>query len=267
MLTSLPYSIVIARDGNWSPSNGDVYAVFLACVICHGILASTLSKVMGKLQMAFVIMNAILILATIIALPIGTHNNRNNPDSTSHLNSAHYIFAQTENLTTWPTGWAFMLSWLSPIWTIGMSQSYLNTVTRHQGRVPDRTFMLTTMIGGFDSCVHMSEEAANATIAVPYGIIMSIGSCWIFGWIILIVIAACMEQNLENITESEFGQPMAQIYYDALGKSGALGRYISLLYGQVLTVCRFYGNPLYCPIHDGFVNPHRRLPPDLGLLP
>lgn len=38
--------IVIARDGNWTPSNGDVYAVFLACVLCHGVLASTLSKVM-----------------------------------------------------------------------------------------------------------------------------------------------------------------------------------------------------------------------------
>ena len=41
-----------------------------------------------------------------------------------------------------------MLSWLSPLWTIG----------------------------SFDSAVHMSEEAANATKAVPYGILMSIGS-------------------------------------------------------------------------------------------
>lgn len=150
---------------------------------------------MGKLQTVFVIMNVVLILATIIALPIGTHNQQRNADATSHLNSAHYIFAQTENLTTWPTGWAFMLAWLAPMWTIG----------------------------GFDSCVHMSEEAANAAIAVPYGIMMSIAACWILGFIILIVIAACMDQNLTNLTESAFGQPMAQIYFDALGKHGALG--------------------------------------------
>lgn len=87
-----------------------------------------MSKVMGKLQTVFVIMNFILIFATIIALPIGT----------KHRNDGHYIFTQTENSTTWPTGWAFMLAWLSPIWTIG----------------------------AFDSCVHMSEEAANATRAV-----------------------------------------------------------------------------------------------------
>lgn len=129
--------IVIARDGNWTPSNGAVYGTFLACILCHGILASVMSKIMGKLQTVFVIMNFVLIFATIIALPIGARNKRND---------GHYIFAQTENMTTWPTGWAFMLAWLSPIWTIG----------------------------SFDSCVHMSEEAANATKAVV---------CCNFAWI------------------------------------------------------------------------------------
>ena len=120
--------IVVARDGTWTPTNGDIYGTFLACVTCHGILASSMSNIMGKLQTFFVIMNFILIFATIIALPVGTKNR----------NDGHYIFAQTENSTTWPTGWAFMLSWLSPIWTVG----------------------------AFDSCVHMSEEASNASRAV-----------------------------------------------------------------------------------------------------
>ena len=166
--------IVIANDGNYTPSNGAIYGVFLACVLCHGILASSLSKIMGKLQTVFVVMNFVLIIATIIALPVGRAMNRN---------SGSYIFADTENLTTWPTGWTFMLAWLSPIWTIG----------------------------GFDSCVHMSEEAANATRAVPYGILMAIGSCWLFGFILVIVIAGCMDTNLSNILGSPFGQPMAQV--------------------------------------------------------
>ena len=57
----------------------------------------------------------------------------------------------------------------------------------------------------------MSEEAANATKAVPYGILMAIGSCWLFGFILVIVIAACMSQDLEHILSSPFGQPMAQV--------------------------------------------------------
>ena len=104
MLLSVP---VLATDGAWTPSHGVVYAVFLACVVCHGILASSFSKVMGKLQTAFVVMNFVLIFATIIALPIGRSKTRN--DGT-------WIFATTANLTTWPSGWAFMLAWLSPIW-------------------------------------------------------------------------------------------------------------------------------------------------------
>lgn len=79
--------------------------------------------------------NFILIAATIIALPIGRKHE---------LNDAKYIFGHLDNLTTWSPGFAWFLTWLSPIWTIG----------------------------GFDSCVHMSEEASNATKAVPYGILM-----------------------------------------------------------------------------------------------
>ena len=102
--------VVIARDGNWTPTNGDVYLVFMGAVLCHGILASTITKFMGKLQTVFVVMNFVLIFATIIALPIGRANNRNDGE---------FIFTQLYNLTSWPTGWTFMLAWLSPIWTVG----------------------------------------------------------------------------------------------------------------------------------------------------
>src|ERR1700761_2563591 len=80
----------------------------------------------------------------------------------------------------------------------------------------------------------MSEEAANATRAVPYGILMSIGSCWLFGWILCIVIAACMRPDFESLLSSPFGQPMAQIYYDSIGKSGAIGLMTLLFIVQFL---------------------------------
>lgn len=188
---------VIGTDGNWTPTNGIVYAVFLGCIISHGVVASVASKVMGKLQTVFVVANLALILATIIALPIGRRHQRND---------ASFIFGHAGNLTTWPTGWAFFLSWLSPIWTIG----------------------------AFDSCVHMSEEAANATKAVPYGIMLSIGMCWGLGFIIMIVLAACMSTDASSILGSSFGQPMAQIYYDALGKKGAITMMVFLFTVQWL---------------------------------
>ncbi|KKY32812.1 putative gaba permease [Diaporthe ampelina] len=184
--------IVISTDGEWTPSNGIIYVVFMICTLTHGIIASTLTKIMNKLQTFAVFLNIALILSTIIALPVGMANKRND---------GHFIFATVENLTTWPTGWAFMLAWLSPIWTIG----------------------------AFDSCVHMSEEASNAAKAVPLGILSSIGMCWGLGFVIVIVLAACIDPNIENVLGSSFGQPMAQIYYDALGKQGAMG-FIAFLF-------------------------------------
>lgn len=80
----------------------------------------------------------------------------------------------------------------------------------------------------------MSEEASNATKAVPYGILMSIGSCWLFGFILVIVLAACMDPNIDNLLGSKFGQPMAQIYYDAIGKHGAIGLMTLLFIVQFL---------------------------------
>ena len=138
--------IVIARDGTWTPTNGDIYGTFLACVTCHGILASSMSNIMGKLQTFFVVMNFILIFATIIALPIGT----------KHRNDGHYIFAQTENSTTWPTGWAFMLSWLSPIWTIGAFDSCVHMSVIRFKTNPRMIVVLIphySMLGGSSKCI------------------------------------------------------------------------------------------------------------------
>lgn len=39
---------------------------------------------------------------------------------------------------------------------------------------------------------------------------MAIGSSWLFGFILLIVIAACINPDLTSVIQSPFGQPMAQ---------------------------------------------------------
>lgn len=41
--------IVIATDGQYSPSYGAVYGVFVACVLLHAVLASTLQRIMVSL--------------------------------------------------------------------------------------------------------------------------------------------------------------------------------------------------------------------------
>ena len=245
MQSSLSFSnvtrrIVIARDGEWVPSNGIIYAVFFACIITHGILASTANRFMNKLQTVAVALNLILIVATIIALPIGARNARND---------GKFIFATLDNLTAWPKGWTFMLAWLSPIWTVG----------------------------AFDSCVHMSEEAANAAKAVPLGILSSIGMCWGLGLVLLIVLAACMDPNPDNVLSSVFGQPVSAptvtIFASRLLPVTNLHLCSSIDGPNLLRCPRKEGHawlhvfPLHRTILDGRLDGCRRLTPGLGIFP
>ena len=169
--------ISIARDGNWSATRPVIYGTYVATVCAHGFIAIFFARVMPKIQSACIFLNIGLVVATVIALPIGKHEN------SPPINSGSYVFGDVENLTSWTPGWAFMLAWLSPIWTIG----------------------------AFDSCVHMSEEATHATRAVPIGIVASTGLCGVLGFLSLAIIAASMDKNIEAILGSSFGQPMAQV--------------------------------------------------------
>lgn len=169
--------ISITRDGTWSATRPIIYGTYAATVFSHGFIAIFFGRIMPKIQSACIFLNVALVVATVIALPIGKKENA------PPINSGSYVFGDVENLTTWPTGWAFIMAWLSPIWTIG----------------------------AFDSCVHMSEEATHASRAVPLGIISSAGLCGVLGWLSLAVIAACMSTDIEGILNSEFGQPMAQV--------------------------------------------------------
>ena len=86
------------------------------------------------------------------------------------------------------------LAWLSPVWSIG----------------------------GFDSCVHISEEASNASTAVPWAIAGAIITAGVLGWLCVIVIVACMGTDIAYHLSSPYGQPMASIYDLRLGKQGTL---------------------------------------------
>ncbi|KAJ5433469.1 uncharacterized protein N7458_012625 [Penicillium daleae] len=192
--------VSISGDSDWTASRGVIYAVYVGLILFHGLSAAVLGRVMPKIQTTCIYINIGLIVATVIALPVGKVARGGS------LNSGKYVFSQVENETGWPTGWAFMLAWLAPIWSIG----------------------------SFDSCVHMSEEAMHAARAVPLGIMFSAGSALVFGFLVLAVMAATMNPDVSQTLGSKFGQPMAQIYYDALGKNGALGFMIVLCIVQYL---------------------------------
>lgn len=169
--------VSISRDSDWSASRGVIYAVYAGLILLHGLTGALTGRLMPRIQTACIYLNVVLVVATVIALPVGKLLRGES------LNSGSYVFRHMDNETEWPTGWAFMLAWLAPIWSIG----------------------------SFDSCVHMSEEALHAAKAVPLGIIWSAGSACLLGFLVLTVMAATMNPDVSQTINSKFGQPMAQV--------------------------------------------------------
>jgi amino acid transporter len=185
--------VTIATDETFIPNKFQTYGVFVACLVTHALIGTLATRYISKLQTFCIISNLIVIVITCIALPIGRAKE-------GLLNSGEYVFTHAESTSNWPVGWAFFLSWMSPVWTI---QS-------------------------FDSCVHMAEEAANASIAVPFGILGSISLCGIIGFAVMAVLAATVDKDFSTVLNTAHGQPIAQIYINALGKKWGIGMMVML---------------------------------------
>lgn len=172
------------EDGSFVITNGKTYGVFAACIITGSIATSLSSRNVALLQTISSVCHTGLFILFIIALPIGNHLND------IPFNGGKFIFGNVQNYSDWTIGWQFCLSLMTAVWTIG----------------------------GFDSCVHMAEEAKNASYGIPIGICGAISVCGIIGWVILVVVSACMNPDVESVLLTETGFPMAQVIVDSLGR-------------------------------------------------
>jgi len=191
--------VVIARDGDFEVTQTKLYGVFVACVIAEVAVTCLSSKNCAHLQTVSVVCNVFIIIVYILAMLVGSRGK---------FKPASYVFGEFENLSDWPIGWTqISAAWLPAIWTIG----------------------------AFDSVIHQSEEVHNAGRVIPIGILGSISACGILGTIIIIVTLFCIQtDDIEgHILGSKFGQPMAQIIYDVLGKKWAL------FFMTFMLICQF----------------------------
>jgi len=127
-----------------------------------------------------------LCVAVIVALPVVTPAEYKNP--------ASYALGDFTNFSEWPNGYAFILSFLAPSWTIC----------------------------SFDSSIHISEEASNAAVTVPWAIVSAIGIASVLGWAINVALAFCMGSDIQALLDSNVGQPMAQVFYQSFGQRATL---------------------------------------------
>ncbi|KAK7688471.1 hypothetical protein QCA50_008009 [Cerrena zonata] len=173
-----------SKDQSFEATDAMTYGVYAAVVLSHAVICCLGTAVLARLQTVYVVLNVLLCLAVIIALPAATPSELKN--------SASFALGGFANFNGWPNGYAFILSFLAPLWTIC----------------------------SFDSSVHISEEASNAATAVPWAIVGAISIAGILGWGINVSLAFCMGTDLEAINDS--AQPMAQIFFNSFGQKGTL---------------------------------------------
>ncbi|KAJ7819548.1 amino acid/polyamine transporter I [Mycena olivaceomarginata] len=162
-------------------------------------------------------------LVVMITLPAATPKELHN--------SASFAFGHFKNTSGWTNGYAFIImSFLAPAWTVA----------------------------GFDTSVHISEEARNAPRALPFGMLSSTILSCILGWIVTIVLAFYIGNDLHSVIGNPIGQPMATIFFNSVGKQGTfaiwtfmiltlwMGDAIQLIAGsrQLLAFSRDQGFPL-----------------------
>ncbi|KAK0196788.1 APC amino acid permease [Armillaria mellea] len=221
-------AVSIGSDLTFEATIPQTFGLYCALLLCHALICSINPRFMARLQTFFVILNVLLCFAIIIGLPVATPKE--------FRNDAKFAFEDFTNVSGWPNGFAFILSFLTPLWGVGC----------------------------FDAPVHMSEEATNASIAVPMAIIFSTFAATVLGWgespfhytitvpwqltslrreAMNISLVFCMGRDYQTIINSPIGQPMATILFNSFGRTGTLIVWSFIILAQfaigagILTTC------------------------------
>lgn len=188
----------IGSDMTWFATKYHNYGMFVATIIVTFGMTCVSSKLLSKLNAFYIGVQFAMLLSLIIALAAKTPKE--------NKNTAAFVFTDFENTGFWPNnGWAFMLSFLTPVW----------------------------VVSGFESSATIAEEASNAAKAVPFAMISSLVTATITGWAVIITIAFCMGPDVIGIVTSTLGQPFAQIAFNSLGKSGSIALLVFLWFSSI----------------------------------
>ncbi|KAJ3569587.1 hypothetical protein NP233_g4958 [Leucocoprinus birnbaumii] len=187
-------AVDIGTDGAFQDTKARLFGVYAAIVVSHAIVCCLGTRVLARLQNVIIVFNILFCIVVIIALPIATPKE--------FKNTAKFALWDFNNLNGWSNGFAFLLSFLAPTWSVG----------------------------SFDSSVHISEEASNAATAVPWAIVWAITIGGVLGWAINVALAFCMGPDLEALNNSR--QPMAHIFSNSFGRKGALGLWVLVVMVQ-----------------------------------
>ena len=183
---------------NYGMETFHVYLLMVGLMVFEGLLTMNSTKFIGQLNKVGTIVNLVVLVIFIVWMPAGSINKpKTNP------NNIVWTSDGIVNGTEWPTGFAFMMGFLSVIWTMS----------------------------GYDAPFHLSEECSNANIASPRAIVMTAQMGLYFGWAIILVIAYTVK-DVQEVVAGQYGQPMGSLCLQVLGPKAGLAMFSLNIFAQ-----------------------------------
>ncbi|KAH8789334.1 amino acid/polyamine transporter I [Hyaloscypha finlandica] len=184
-------AVSMGRDFNYTITANTTVGVMAALTVLTGVVNSLSTYWMEKMTKTYVIFHVLVLVSCSIALLV----------MTKPKHDAHYVFTNVEPTSGWsPAGFSFLFGFLSVSWTMT----------------------------DYDATAHITEEINEPEVKAPWAISLAMLFTYIAGFLFNIVLCFCMGDPAE-ILLSPIVQPVAQIFYNSLGKAG----------GIFFTVCGF----------------------------
>ncbi|KAF9163416.1 hypothetical protein BGX21_001020 [Mortierella sp. AD011] len=198
---------VISMANGWAYERWQVVLIYFLILIIHGLINTFLVRLIALMNTISVwvhIGGVIIILVTLLV-------------KTQDKASASFVFTGFINNTGWSSSVYVVL--------LGLLQSQFTMTGCNK--------MLIICSDKFsnDASAHMTEETKNADVAGPVGILMAVGVSFVAGLGYLLALTFGI-QNIDRVLGTSTGNPIAQIFLDALGETGALLLLIILLLAQ-----------------------------------
>lgn len=178
---------------SYTPTTGHYYALTTGIQVSHFIISSLPTKFLARFNTAGTICN-ILFLAIVWIMILGGNKRPELNEGASKWNSNAKAWDLT-NLTEFPVGFAFLISFLGVIWAMS----------------------------GYDSPFHLSEECSNAAVAAPKAIVLTSTLGGGIGFLFMLAIAYTL-YDLDAIANDDLGlgQPFVSFLVQVVERKVAL---------------------------------------------
>ncbi|KAI1620020.1 amino acid permease-domain-containing protein [Exophiala viscosa] len=179
-------AVSIGQDFQWLPTTGATIGVMAGLTVVCGLVNTLPTYWMEKITKSYVVFHLAVLIACCIALLVKTENKHD----------AKYVFTHVDDPAPsgWkPIGWSFLFGFLSVSWTMT----------------------------DYDATAHITEEIKQPELKAPWAISIAMACTYVLGFLFNIVLVFCMGDPTELLS-SPIEQPVAQLYYNSLGKAGAI---------------------------------------------